>query len=38
LPCGVHSDCGIEPESGKHHGGIIRLSFDRTDLPRGTRT
>jgi len=35
-PCEEHARCLVEPESGSHHAGVIRLSFDSPDLPRRT--
>ena len=32
-PCAEHALCYVEPESGSHHGRVIRLSFEMSALP-----
>ena len=32
-PCEEHARCLVEPESGSHHAGVIRLSFNTPGLP-----
>jgi hypothetical protein len=27
LECEEHESCGIEPETGVHHGGVVRLRW-----------
>ena len=33
VPCPEHPQCGVEPDSGKHHAGVIRLSFGIRSVP-----
>jgi hypothetical protein len=29
LECEEHESCGVEPETGVHHGGLIRLRWQQ---------
>jgi len=32
VSCRDHPRCGVEPDTGQHHAGVIRLSFGTPDL------